>query len=384
MRDPGQNPSPEEILERLDKNNSMAASSYRGANRREDPRWRFRRMGVPVSIEHPGGGVRRLLVTCRNISTGGLAFIHKSYLHPGTTCMVVLTKRDSRPMPVRASVVNCRYVMEGVHEVGLKFEQRIQIHHILNTNDAGTQATTSVELPDLRGRMLYLDDNPMDQMLLNHHIRASGIDLTAVQSAEQALTAIKNNSFDIVMTDLNLGPKMDSVAFITSVRELNFSGPILLVTADASGHRASAARAAGATHVLSKPYDPRELYELLVALHRQTGAVVMSKVLYSAMEDVAEMRESLEKYVGYCNELADTLEQVTRSEQVEEARQMVLNIKGTAEGYGFATVGDAAGDAATQLDATMSCREAKPQIRTLCLLLKSMAIRKSGKPGANS
>jgi CheY-like chemotaxis protein len=373
MKDSSRNASPETFVDKMDRAATVAAD-----NRREDPRWRFRKINVPICVEHPGGGVRKIFVSCRNISTGGLSFIHKGFLHPGTACVVVLTKRDNHAMAVNGSVVNCRYVSEGIHEVGVRFDQRIQIHHILNINDASTQAGASIELKDLRGRVLYVDENPMDQVLLNHHIRTSGIELTTVHSADEALAELDNVSFDIVITELALGAAKNSTDFIKAVRAKKFAGPIVLATGDGTGAKAAEAKAAGATNLLSKPYDPKQLYELLKTLHRKVGAVLTSKAIYSALDDQPAMEEALSNYVTYCNDAAANLDDLLRGENLEEIRALALNIKGTAEGFGFATVGDAAREALVQIDLATTVADARPALRTLGLLLNSVAVRRPG------
>jgi CheY-like chemotaxis protein len=219
-------------------------------------------------MEHPGGSVSRLLVCARNLSAGGMAFFHGGFLHPGTVCKIALRKRDGAVFAVAGMVVNCRHVEGAVHEVGLKFDQRIEPELFLESRGISSDnVPTSLAVPNLHGSMLLVDADPRTS-LVGHHLRATGIEVSTVGSPVEALTALKKGQFDLAACDLNLKGH-DGVEMIRKMRAGGFAGPIVVVTAETDEGRLAAAREAGAVHTLRRPHDPNALFALLAKLHRE-------------------------------------------------------------------------------------------------------------------
>src|SRR5262245_50111278 len=88
----------EALLDRLDQQQHAESgqSAATKANRRRHKRWNYREANVTVSVEHPAGGVSRFLVCARNLSAGGVGFIHSGYLHKGSSCQVELRALDGQ------------------------------------------------------------------------------------------------------------------------------------------------------------------------------------------------------------------------------------------------------------------------------------------------
>lgn len=80
------------------------------------------------------------LVRPRNLSATGLGALHGCFVYPGTSCTVELRARDGRAIPTRAKVVRCRCVRGRVHEIGLRFKAKIDVHQFVPT--AADEATT--------------------------------------------------------------------------------------------------------------------------------------------------------------------------------------------------------------------------------------------------
>jgi len=93
--------------------------------RRSHKRHDYRQRSVNALIQHPGGTVTRCVVSSRNLSAGGLGFLHGSFLHTGTACVVFLTKTSGQTVPLRGAVASCRHIRGRVHEIGLQFEDTV-------------------------------------------------------------------------------------------------------------------------------------------------------------------------------------------------------------------------------------------------------------------
>lgn len=72
------------------------------------------------------------VVHSRNISTGGLGFVHDQELHPGTRCTVALQSSEGKGLIVSARVAWCRgisRIAEDVttYDVGVHFDRPIDV-----------------------------------------------------------------------------------------------------------------------------------------------------------------------------------------------------------------------------------------------------------------
>ena len=82
---------------------------------------------VGVEIVHPGGSVMRFAVQPRDLSSSGMGFLHGGFIHPGSTCSVELSDKEDKPILARGTVARCRMIKGRVHEVGIAFDERVEL-----------------------------------------------------------------------------------------------------------------------------------------------------------------------------------------------------------------------------------------------------------------
>ncbi len=111
------------VLDRLDQNE---AEEGERAERRADPRIRYRIRHLVVHINQ-SGSVVAFLVPSRNISRRGIAFLHRQMLHVDTPCRVAVVLPEGEWLSVSARVVRCQHVEGMLHEIGLQFDKPIQL-----------------------------------------------------------------------------------------------------------------------------------------------------------------------------------------------------------------------------------------------------------------
>jgi two-component system response regulator FlrC len=99
--------------------------------------------------------------------------------------------------------------------------------------------------------------------LLVHEAR--GHDYHAVGCAEDALTAVAREAFNLVVSDVNM-PGMDGHQLLALLRARQPQLPVLLMTAHGAVERAVDAMRQGAADYLVKPFEPKALLDL-VARH---------------------------------------------------------------------------------------------------------------------
>jgi hypothetical protein len=98
--------------------------------RRNDKRYPYSvREGLILEIE---GATARFIVRPRDISTGGLSFLHGSFLHPGRACVMVLKATDGERVLVSGRIIRCRCFRGRIHEVGMQFEKPIEVESFVH------------------------------------------------------------------------------------------------------------------------------------------------------------------------------------------------------------------------------------------------------------
>jgi len=335
-------------------------------NQRKDKRYEFRQTEIAVMAQHPGGSVSRMLVCSRNLSVGGMSFFHGGFLHPATICKLVLRKLNGQPQPVSGIVVNCRLVEGSIHEVSIKFNERIDpLLFVRLAQPFGGQAD-GVGQPSLCGKVLHLDDSKMEIKLLEHHLRTTGIELKSAQTMEAALAALPNK-FDVFICDLNIAG-VDGIEAITKVKAGGFTGPIVLLTAETNSDRVTAAAAAGAEHILTKPYEASALLELLAKLlPKQAEAAKPADLppIFSTMGEQSDMADLLVDFVDEAKSASQKLEAAMQAQSMKDIREICLMLKGSGTSYGFKPVADAATDALMAVESAKAIEQAVGALREL-------------------
>ncbi len=125
--------------------------------------------------------------------------------------------------------------------------------------------------------VLVAEDNAVNQRLALRLLEKRGHRVTVTADGREAVEAIANNKFDLVLMDIQM-PKMDGFEATAIVREKEMHDgghiPIIALTANAMKGDRERCLASGMDGYLSKPIVPQELDELLeMYLARRTGTV---------------------------------------------------------------------------------------------------------------
>lgn len=122
-------------------------------------------------------------------------------------------------------------------------------------------------LPRLDGvRVLAVDDNPTNRLVIGDLLRSWGAEVDAVDGGTAALELMANNAhYDICVLDLMM-PVMTGLELAARIQQSAGGGPrLVLLTSDPSVDHARASRA-GFSATLTKPVHSGQLREVLVAL----------------------------------------------------------------------------------------------------------------------
>jgi len=112
--------------------------------------------------------------------------------------------------------------------------------------------------------ILAVDDSVSMRQLIAWTLRGAGYHVIEAADGAQALARAGANDVDLVITDQNM-PGMDGLALTRSLRadaRLRHV-PVLILSTDDDPDLKQAARDAGATGWLTKPFEPQRLLEVI-------------------------------------------------------------------------------------------------------------------------
>ena len=138
-------------------------------------------------------------------------------------------------------------------------------------------ATGPVREGPLQGRVLLVEDNPINLAVARKLLQHLGMECVTAQDGSEALDVLDGSSFDLVLMDVQM-PVMDGYEATQRIRELEANGrvphlPIIAMTANVMSGDREKCLAAGMDDYLAKPVDIHTLKTTLARWLQQASAV---------------------------------------------------------------------------------------------------------------
>jgi two-component system, chemotaxis family, chemotaxis protein CheY len=132
-----------------------------------------------------------------------------------------------------------------------------------------------------RLRFLVIDDNAHMRRIVRTLLNGYGArDILEAEDGATGLDAVKNHAPDIVLTALTL-PIFDGLELVQMVRQPDDGAhcfvPIIMVTSKPDRALVAAARDAGVTEFLAKPFSSKALYERIISVVANPRPFIKSK-----------------------------------------------------------------------------------------------------------
>jgi DNA-binding NtrC family response regulator len=119
-------------------------------------------------------------------------------------------------------------------------------------------------------RILLVDDEVVFANNMSKLLTRRGYQIKAVNSGDEALRALMDNPFDVMVLDLKM-PGMDGIATMQEMRKLGLFTEILILTGHGSIDTALEAIQLGAYDYVTKPVEIAELLSKIeAAFERKT------------------------------------------------------------------------------------------------------------------
>ncbi len=138
-----------------------------------------------------------------------------------------------------------------------------------------------------KGRIMVVDDDPLTLKNLRRILEKDGHTVSTFSSPLRALQRLEGTSYDLIISDVRM-PDLDGLGFLNEAKRIVPGMEVILITGFASIEDAVSATKKGAYHYLAKPFDPRQIRNLV-------GKVLKEKYLMQPHQ-LAEKQKPL---VGY-------------------------------------------------------------------------------------
>lgn len=148
------------------------------------------------------------------------------------------------------------------------------------STEAPEQAGEPINLSALR--ILVADDHPVNRRVLEMILEPLGADVVSVTNGAEAVQAVSDALFDIVLMDMQM-PVMDGLEATRLI--CSASGPpVIMVSANGMADHINAALQAGALAHVTKPIEPAVLMTTLCSAVRAAQARLSAKGLWIGVE----------------------------------------------------------------------------------------------------
>jgi hypothetical protein len=116
-------------LEALANELDQESNKSTGAKCRRNTRVKFHTaVAVLIQINHSDISYK---AKSRDISNSGVSILLGEPIRPGTPCVTTLVTAEKRGVKSTGSIIRCRQVKNGVYDIGIQFEQPIDVNALL-------------------------------------------------------------------------------------------------------------------------------------------------------------------------------------------------------------------------------------------------------------
>lgn len=328
------------VLHRLNE----SSQDHKKAVQRVHARWPFPRISVAVAIHHPGGSTITLRLACRNLSRGGIGLLHNTYVYPGSRVTVTLPRTAGGEVAVRGTVSRCEHRQGIIHEVGVRFDREVNVREFIRPDFFGQWLSfESIAPSDLVGTMVHADASALDQKIVRHFLRDTGVRLRQTGTGAEAMELARTGC-DLVVCERRL-PDMTGPELVGRLRASGVQAPIVLVGAAPEGEERDEVVRCGCNAFMHKPFDESQLLLAAAEFLLEPPAL---EALAPADKQHGELALVYARRLG---ELAQELVRLVGDDRVIDAYVVCLQIRGIAPALGFAALGERADQLAAKLSA---------------------------------
>lgn len=174
-------------------------------------------------------------------------------------------------------------------------------------------------------KILIVDDEAGMQRLLSRVLLREGYEATPVGSAKEALELIAVDSFDLILTDIQM-PEKNGLELLREIKEFDPSLPILVMTAYGTVESAVEALRNGAYDYLTKPFETDEIRLAVAKALEHKRLIAENRYLHQELDE----RYQFSGIVGNSPLMADIYE-MAASVAISNASVLISGESGTGK-----------------------------------------------------
>ena len=202
--------------------------------------------------------------------------------------------------------------------------------------------------------ILVAEDNAVNQLLTVRSLEKEGHRVDVVDDGIQAVEAVRNTAYDLVLMDVNM-PEVDGMEATAKIREFEDTRadiPIIALTANAIEGDRERFLAAGMNDYLPKPIDRRKLIELVAVWganaepaeaaaplddSQQTGQILDRKIIedWESFLPEDQFAELINTLVSAARSYMERLKAAAESDAIDEVCRIAHDLKSTCGGLGM-------------------------------------------------
>lgn len=111
-------------------------------------------------------------------------------------------------------------------------------------------------------KVLLVEDNKINQMITKKMMENKGVLCEVIDNGEDAIEAVKNNTYDLVLMDVHL-PGINGTIATQTIRGFDNHTNIIALTAISLNENRDMLLSFGMNDVITKPFDPNEFYRVI-------------------------------------------------------------------------------------------------------------------------
>jgi len=253
----------------------------------------------------------------------------------------------------------------------------------------------------LSGRILLVEDGPDNRQLLSYYLTKAGATVTTAENGKIGCEKVSaatdaGEPFNLIVMDMQM-PELDGYGATSRLRTNGCTIPIIALTAHAMADDRARSIRAGCTDYIAKPVDRAQLLEMVakylgapgvVSSMSSPGASVSTAgPIRSCLVGEPELQQFLGSFISHLPELAGQLLNLVEQQSIQQLRDVLHQLKGTAGLFGFPQLTDAAEATQNHMDQGQSLEQVAREVRAIVQLIRQVEGYVPGKEtqtGSNS
>lgn len=193
-------------------------------------RWPFRDRRVALATRIAAGAQRSLQCACRNLSYSGVGLLTREPLPMGRLVQVSLPHPQLGSIPISGSVTRCRRVDEAVFEVGVRFDQPVDVREYLAIDPFSNEFLPErTEPARITGHVVMLGGSEFERAMFQRTLRRTSAFSLTTSHLHDAIRVAPSMSALVCSCDDDDPPVP---TLLTPLVEHGFRGKLLLMVSD--------------------------------------------------------------------------------------------------------------------------------------------------------